>query len=114
MTIWNNIKLRFIALIVLLKVWWNFTNKSALLNEDRKQGNGVGNKRLQNPLNKLYRQELAGTRMMKRSEIARYEFVSGLSESTEEGLEEGLYDTVQTLVLWICDLRGGGKKPADE
>ena len=106
MKMMTKLKLRFRALWILALVWWKFTSKETLLSDDREDGNGSRNQRLCNPLNKLYRYEMAGKSVMKRSEIARYEFVSSLSETSKEGLEEGLIDTLQTLLLWTADLRG--------
>ena len=105
MRFWTNIKIRIIAIYVLLKVYIQFFNKSAILDPQREDGNGAKYDRMLRPLEKSFRQESAGKIKLTRADIIRYEFLSSLSVVDSEEIPDALEDTIQSLLLWSCSVR---------
>lgn len=105
MKIWRKIKIYATAFYILSNVYFNFMKKIAILDPERLDGNGNRNNRLIRPVEKAFRDELSGKRKLSRADLARLEFLGGLTITDKEELPEGLEDAMKTLLLWSCDLR---------
>lgn len=105
MKIWRKIKIYVTAFYILSNVYFNFMKKIAILDPERLDGNGNRNNRLIRPVEKAFRDELSGKRKLSRADLARLEFLGGLTITDKEELPEGLEDAMKTLLLWSCDLR---------
>jgi hypothetical protein len=105
MEIWRKIKIYVMAFRILSSVYFNFMKKIAILDPERLDGNGNRNSRLLRPVEKAFRDELSGKKKLSRSDLARLEFLGGLSIVDKDELPEGLEDTIKSLLLWACDLR---------
>ena len=105
MKIRRKIRLYVVAFYILVRVYFNFMKKIAILDPERLDGNGNRQNRLIRPVEKAFRDELSGKRKLSRADLARLEFLGGMTIADKEELPEGLEDTIKTLLLWSCDLR---------